>query len=96
LYEPQHDVKYTVLSFSIEFVRDLKSRGWNILVAPPGYVADGDHDDDIWCYVVDDKTAGMIADTQQNPELNIQIISSAANNDDTEGLNSTSNDSSSN
>jgi hypothetical protein len=35
LYDPQHDVKYTLLSFNLEFVRDCKSRGWSILVAPP-------------------------------------------------------------
>jgi hypothetical protein len=52
------------------------------LVAPPGYVADGEHDDDIYGYVIDDETAGMIADTEQNPELNVQIISSAENDDD--------------
>jgi hypothetical protein len=67
LYDPQHDVKYTVLSFNLAFVLDHKSRGWSILVAPPGYVADGEHDDDICGYVIDDETAGMIAETEQKP-----------------------------
>jgi hypothetical protein len=31
------------------------------LVAPPGYVADGHHDDDICGYVIDDETAGIFA-----------------------------------
>jgi hypothetical protein len=33
-------------------------------------------------YVIDDETAGMISDTDQNPELNVQIIISAANDDE--------------
>jgi hypothetical protein len=82
LHDPHHDVKYTVLSFNLEFVRDHKSCGWSLLVAPPGYVADGEHDDDICGYVIDDETVGMIADTEKKPELNVQIISSAANDDD--------------
>jgi hypothetical protein len=49
------------------------------LVAPPGYVDDGEHDDDICGYVIDDETAGMIANTDKKPELNVQIIGSAAN-----------------
>jgi hypothetical protein len=32
--------------------------------------------------VIDDETSGVIADIEQNPELNVQIISSAANYDD--------------
>jgi hypothetical protein len=48
LYDPHHDIKYTVFSFNLEFVPDCKSRGWSILVAPPGYVADGEHYDE--CY----------------------------------------------
>jgi hypothetical protein len=52
-----------------------------VLVAPPGYVADGEHDDDICGDVIDYETAGMIANTEQKPELNVQIISSAANDD---------------
>jgi hypothetical protein len=63
MYDPQHDVKYSVLSFSLEFVRDLKSRGCSILVAPPGYGADGEHDDDICGYVIDDETDGMMSST---------------------------------
>jgi hypothetical protein len=43
--------------------------------------ADGEHDDDICGYVIDDSTTVMIADTEQHPELNVQIISSAANDD---------------
>jgi hypothetical protein len=31
--------------------------------------------------VIDDETAGMIAHTEQKRELNVQIISSAANDD---------------
>jgi hypothetical protein len=42
--------------------------------------------------VIDDETAGMMADTEQKPEFNVQISSSAANDDDAEGLNSTNND----
>jgi hypothetical protein len=79
LYTPHHDVKYTVLSFNLEFVHDRKSRGWSLLVA---YVADGEHDDVIYGYVIDYETAGIIADTEQKPELNVQIISSAPNDDD--------------
>jgi hypothetical protein len=41
------------------------------LVAPPGYVDDGDHNNDIRGYVIDDESDGMIADTEQNPELNM-------------------------
>jgi hypothetical protein len=52
------------------------------LVAPPGYVADGEHDDDICGYVIEDETSGMISNTEQKPELNVQIMSSAANDDD--------------
>jgi hypothetical protein len=80
LYDPQHDIKYTVLSFNLEFVCDRKSCGWNLLVAPPGYVADGEHDDD--SYFIDGETAGMIAGTEQKPELNVHIIISVANDDD--------------
>jgi hypothetical protein len=43
---------------------------------------DGEDDEDICGYVTDDETAGMIADTEQKPELNVRIISSAANDDD--------------
>jgi hypothetical protein len=82
LYYPQHYVKYAVLSFNLEFVCDHKIHGWSLLVAPSGYVADGEHYDDIYGYMIDDETAGMIADTRQKPELNVQIISSAANDDD--------------
>jgi hypothetical protein len=59
------------------------------LFAPPGYVADGDHDDDICGYVIYDETAGMIADTEQKPESNVQIIISVTNDDDDYSLNST-------
>jgi hypothetical protein len=37
-----------------------------MLLPPPGYVADGDHDDDICGYVIDDETAGMIVDTDKS------------------------------
>jgi hypothetical protein len=42
--------------------------------------------------VIDDETAGIIANTEQKPESNVQIITSAANYDDAEDLNSTNND----
>jgi hypothetical protein len=58
LYDSQHVIKYTVLSLNLEFVRDLKSGGWSLFVAaPPGYVADGDPDDDICGCVLDGETA---------------------------------------
>jgi hypothetical protein len=50
--------------------------------APPGCVADGHNFDDICGYVIDDATSGTIDDTEQKPELNVQIVSSAANYDD--------------
>jgi hypothetical protein len=81
LQDPRHDVKYTVLSFNLDSIQDFKSRVWSILVSPPGYVADGEHDDDICGYVIDDETTGMISKTEQNPELNAQTIISAANDD---------------
>jgi hypothetical protein len=84
LYDPHHDANYTVLSFNFEFVHDRKSCGWSFLVAPPGYVADGEHDDDIGGFMIDNETAGMIADIEQNPELNVHIVCSAANDDDNE------------
>jgi hypothetical protein len=37
------------------------------LVAPTGYVAAGEHARVICGYSIDDETAGMIADTEQNP-----------------------------
>jgi hypothetical protein len=52
------------------------------LVKPPGYVADCDHDDDICGYVIDDETSGMFVYTEQNPESNVQMISSATHDDD--------------
>jgi hypothetical protein len=63
-------------------VDDRKTSGWSLLLAPPGYVADCDLAGDICCYVIGDNTAGMIANTEQKPEANMQIISSAVNDDD--------------
>jgi hypothetical protein len=60
--------------------------------APPGYIVVGHHYDDIYDYVIDDETAGMIADTEQKPELNVQIIISAVNEDHARSFNSTNND----
>jgi hypothetical protein len=51
-------------------------------VAALGYVGDGHHGDSICGYVVDDETAGLISDTEQKPELNVRIISSATNDDE--------------
>jgi hypothetical protein len=82
LYDPQCDVKYTILSFNLEFVRYRKISGWSLLVEPPGYVADGEHYDDICGCVIDDETAGIIADTEQKPQFNVQIISISANDSD--------------
>jgi hypothetical protein len=47
--------------------------------------------------MIDDETDGVLTDTEQKPELNVQIIRNAANDDDDDdddawGLNSTHND----
>jgi hypothetical protein len=82
LCDPQHDVKYTVLSCNLDFVHDRRSCGWSLFLVPSLFVDDGHDDDDICGYMIDDETAGVIADIEQNSELNVQIISSAAKDDD--------------
>jgi hypothetical protein len=77
LYCPKDNFFNTVLSFNIEFQRDSKSRGWSLLTVPPEYVPDGSQDDSIIGFMIDDETTSMIAETEQDPKINIEIIAAA-------------------
>jgi hypothetical protein len=41
---------------------------------PPAYIPDENHDDGIVGYMICDETAGLIADTYQDTELNVHAI----------------------
>jgi hypothetical protein len=47
------------------------------LTVPPEYVPDGRQDDSIIGFMIDDETASMIAETEQDAKMNIEIIASA-------------------
>jgi hypothetical protein len=82
LYFSKDTIVYTVLSFNLEFQRDRKSRGWSLLTAPAEYVPDGSQYDSIIVFVIDHETIYMIAQTEQDPKMNIEII--AAGEDENE------------
>jgi hypothetical protein len=69
LYCPKDKIVYTVLSLNLEFQRDCKSRVWSLLTVPPEYVPDGSQDDSIIGFMIDDETASMIAETEQDPKI---------------------------
>jgi hypothetical protein len=75
---------YTVLYFNFEFQRDRKIRGWSLLTVPPEYITDGRQDDSIIGFVIDDETTSMIAETEQDPKMNIEIISASEDEDENE------------
>jgi hypothetical protein len=54
------------------------------LTVPPQYVPDGRQDDSIIGFMIDDKTASMIAETEQDPKMNIEIIAAAEDEDKNE------------
>jgi hypothetical protein len=87
LYCPKDKIVYTVLSFNLEFQRDRKSRGWSLLTVPPEYVPDGSQDDSIIGFMIDDETTSMIAETEQDPKMNIEIIAAAEDEDEDEDEN---------
>jgi hypothetical protein len=87
LYCPKDKIVYTVISFNLEFQRDRKSRGWSHFTVPPEYVPDGRQDDSIIGFMIDDETASMIAETEQDPKMSIERIAAAEDEDEDENEN---------
>jgi hypothetical protein len=85
LYCTKDKIVYTFFSFNLEFQRDRNSRGWSLSTVPPEYVPDGRQDDSIIGFSIDGETASMIAETEQDPKMNIEI--SAAEEDEDEDEN---------
>jgi hypothetical protein len=54
------------------------------LTVPPEYVPDGRQDDSIIGFMIDDETASTIAETEQDPKMNIKIIAAAEDEDEEE------------
>jgi hypothetical protein len=44
------------------------------LNVPPDYIPDGSQDDSIISFMIDDETVSMIAETEQEPKMNIEVI----------------------
>jgi hypothetical protein len=84
LYCTKDNFFYIVLSFNLEFQRDRKSRGWSLLTVPPEYTPDGRQDDSIIGFMIEDETASMIAENEQDPKMSIEIIVAAEDEDENE------------
>jgi hypothetical protein len=47
------------------------------LTVPPDYIPDDSQDDSIIGFVIDDEPASMIAETEQDPKMNIDLFAAA-------------------
>jgi hypothetical protein len=54
------------------------------LTVPPEYVPDGSQDDSLIGFMIVDETTSMIAETEQDPKMNIEIIAAAEDEDEDE------------
>jgi hypothetical protein len=57
------------------------------LTVPPEYIPHGIQDDSIIGFMIDDETASMIAETEQDPKMNIEIFAAAEDEDEDEDEN---------
>jgi hypothetical protein len=51
------------------------------LTVPPEYVPDDSQDESLIGFIIDDDTTSMIAETEQYPKTNIEIIAAAEDED---------------
>jgi hypothetical protein len=77
LYCTKDKIIYTVLFFNLELQWDHKSRGCSLLTVPPDYIPDGSQDDSVIGFVSADETASMVAEPEQDPKMNIEVIAAA-------------------
>jgi hypothetical protein len=67
-------ITFDILCFNLEFKHFHDSQGWATSLASSSYVPDGNHDDDIVGYMIDEDMTGLVAATEQDPGLNVQIV----------------------
>ena len=65
------DIVYTIFEGNLEWSRG-RNGGWSVLGMPPEY--DGENDELLEPYLINDNLIGMIVDTEQPRDLNVRVV----------------------